>query len=449
MTQRRLGVAAAGLAVVLAVAAFGSDALGLGGSSVFGAKQGAALAAALIAAVAALVLLGVMRRETAALLAFALALSAFTVWFQYQGLESEQGVPSATFVESNQLAGHRARLDGVEGDPWRYRLLSAWGADVAIDGMDAVGVERPVLYGFLGFRVLQNLAIFLLAWALYRRLGLDGRLRAAGLVLVAWGMTQSLEDAGLAFDTYSEVALYLAAGVLILERRYAWVVPLAGLAALNRETSGLIPVMLLATAVLAGPRTRTGRRGALLSLAALAAYGAAYGAVRLAVGPADLILPYGHHPGTDLLEYNLERGDTWPNLLRLFTVTPLLALVAVRRWPAELKAIALAVVPVWTIVHLLAAVVAEVRLFLVPYALVVVPGALLLFSRAPSRRYVEREAATWRSAAAIISRRRSPASSHVRSTARSSRAPGSGPSSSTTSQPPPNISPAPSSLSAA
>ncbi len=390
MTPRRLGVASAGLAVLLALAAFGPDALGAGGSSVFGVKETVALVGALAATAAAAVLLGVMRRETAALLAFAFALSVFTVWVQYQGLESEHGVPPADFVEHAQLAGHRATLDGVNGDPWRYRLLSEWAAEAAIDGVDAVGVERPVLYGFVGFRVLQNFAIFLLAWALYRRLGLDGRLRVAGLILVAWAMTQSLKDAGLAFNTYSDVALYLAGGILILEQRYAWVVPLAGLAALNRETSGLIPVMVLAVAVILGLRTPTGRRVALLSLAALAAYGAAYGAVRIAAGPADLILPYGRHPGTELLEYNLERGDSGGNLLRFFTLTPVLALAAIPRWPRELTAMAVAVVPVWSVVHLLGAVIAEARLFLVPYTLVLVPGALLLFSAVPRHRYAER-----------------------------------------------------------
>ena len=55
---------------------------------------------------------------------------------------------------------------------------------------------------------------------------------------------------------------------------------------------------------------------------------------------------------------------------------PFIALWRLRHWPAPLKTFGLAVVPVWLAVHLFAAVIAETRLLLVPYALVAIPGAL-------------------------------------------------------------------------
>jgi hypothetical protein len=279
-------------------------------------------------------------------------------------------------VEQNQVARHEATIHGHEGDPWRYRLLSEWVAGGALGVARTAGFHEPAVVGFLGFRVLENIAIFALAWMLLRRLGASRQVAALGLCLIAFAMTQALYHAGLAFDSYAEVAVYLAGALLVLTRRHGWVVPLAVLGALNRETSGLVPVMVLAAAVPLGLRTREGRRVALIGAAALAAYALTVGAVRLAVGPADLILPEGKHPGWEILELNVTRAVTWDNVFRTVTLVPLVALVRLRHWPRELKVMALAVVPVWLAAHLLGAVLAETRLLLVPYALVAVPGAL-------------------------------------------------------------------------
>jgi hypothetical protein len=164
--------------------------------------------------------------------------------------------------------------------------------------------------------------------------------------------------------------------VLILDGRYGWIVPLRIVAALNRETSGLIPVMLLAIAVARGTRSDAGRRALRCGLAALAAYAITFVSVRLIVGSAPLFRPFGLDPGTAYLSYNLRSGTTWDYLFRTFNVVPFLALAGLSRWPRELKAFALAIVPVWLVVHLVAAILAETRLLLVPYAVVVIPGAL-------------------------------------------------------------------------
>jgi hypothetical protein len=230
--------------------------------------------------------------------------------------------------------------------------------------------------GFMGVRVLQNLVIFALMWLLLRRFGFGGRASALGLGLLAWAMTQSLFNTGLSFNTYGDLAFYLAAAILILDRRYTWVVPLTVLAALNRETSGLIPVMLIAVAVAYGVRTPDGRRALRSGLAALVAFVVTVVAVRLVVGSAPLFKPFGLSPGWDYVSYNLHQGLTWEYLFRTLNIVPLIALTAVRQWPRELKAFAVAIVPVWLVIHLCASILAESRLLLVPLAVVFIPGAL-------------------------------------------------------------------------
>jgi hypothetical protein len=315
------------------------------------------------------------RRLLAAALVAFLALA--TVYVQYRGLLVDSGGRDPQqFIEVDLRERHDAILDRTQGDPWRYRLLSEWGAEAALQAADAVGFSKPAVVGFLGFRVLQNLAIFALMWLFLRRLGFGWHESVLGLGLLAWGFTQALFHQAMSFNTYGDVALYLAAALLILTRRWWWVVPLTVLAAVNRETSGLIPVMLMAMAWPLGWRSQDGRRALRIGAVALVAFGATYGIVRLAVGPAFFIEANGQSPGLELLDYNLTRGITWDHVFQTLNILPLVAVIAWPRWPDELRAFGLAVAPAWIAIHLFTSVLAESRLLLVPLALVFIPGAL-------------------------------------------------------------------------
>jgi hypothetical protein len=382
-SSRRLAGALIALGAAAVAVAAGAGSLGLTESTEFGIRQIGLLGAglALVAWGAALLdgVRGLARRhERLAVAVLVVGLSVLTVCFQYQGLRDYEDDQPAHFVEVEQLARHEATLDGGFGDPWRYRLLAEWAASGAIRVLGDAGVDRPVLYGYLGLRLVENLAIFLLAWLLYRRLGLGRRRSAVGLGLIAFGLTQALYHAGLSPDVYAEVAFYLAAALLLLNGAFWWIVPLTALATLNRETSGLIPLMTMAMAFPAGLGTLRARRALLAGGAALVVFAATYAAVRVAVGPGDLIVAYGKHPGPELLGFNLSRGLTWEYVLRVWNVTPILAALAWRAWPTELRWFAIAVLPAWVIAHFAGAVVAEARLMLVPYALVLVPGALFI-----------------------------------------------------------------------
>ena len=61
------------------------------------------------------------------------------------------------------------------------------------------------------------------------------------------------------------------------------------------------------------------------------------------------------------------------------------ALCSYRHWPLQLRVSFWTIVPLWLVVHSLAAVLAEARLLLLPQALVFIPGALFaLGTTAPS-----------------------------------------------------------------
>jgi hypothetical protein len=310
--------------------------------------------------------------------ALILALSAAQLYVQYRAQVDDAGpLKPMAYIEQVLAPRHDAVLDHTVGDPWRFRLLSDWGAEAFRRVARTVGFSQPAAVGFLAFRLVQNIVIFALAWLLYRRLGASRILAALGLGLLAWSMSESLFHVQMSFNTWTDIALYLGAALLILEHRYAWIVPLSILAGLNRETGGLIPVMLIAVGTAYGLKSADGRRAMKTGAIALAAFAVTYAAVRLAVGPSYYILGNGHHPGFDMLEYNLGRGITYDFVFQTVNIVPLLAILSWRRWPVELKAVAIAVVPAWIAIHLFTAVISETRLLLVPFAVALLPGALL------------------------------------------------------------------------
>ena len=280
-----------------------------------------------------------------------------------------------SYLEQGQAARHQAVLDGHAGDPWQYRVLAPLLIDPLIGLLHRLGIPHHVAVSFILFRVLQDTLLLLLAAAYYRQLGLSLPHALLGMILLAWGMSYSHYDSDLQFNTFFDVIFYLLAGWCVLRGRSAWIVPIAALAALNRETSGLIPFLPLAAA------PGSARRLAPVCAAALLGYAGVSIGLRLLYGTQEYHGPYGHEPGLDLLGYNLWRAITWQQLFATLSVIPLLALLAWRRWPRPLKGFFLAVVPVWVVVHAFAAVLAESRLFLVPQALVFIPGALFLAQR--------------------------------------------------------------------
>jgi hypothetical protein len=190
------------------------------------------------------------------------------------------------------------------------------------------------------------------------------------------------------------VTCYLAAGLIILTRRYAWIIPLVCVAALNRETSGLIPFLVFAEELALRARAPRHRELLLMGGIALAVYVAIFACLRWAFPPQDLITAYGNPPGLATLRFNLLRPQTWIQLFGTLGVLPFLAMASLRQWPAALRGFFWIVVPVWFLIHPFTSIMAESRLFLVPMALVFVPGALFAIARPQRDRLSEPERAT-------------------------------------------------------
>lgn len=309
-------------------------------------------------------------------LAASLILAALTTGAYLQA----RGLP---YFEAYQINRHQLIIEGNAGNPWQYRVLSAYLVEGLIRLLQAFGLSGPHILAFFIFRFGQDTAIFLVAVLYFRKLGISLPLAMLGIVILAWAMSYSHYDSDLQFSTFFDVLFYLLAGIAIISKRSLWILTITVLAAVNRETSGLIPFMYLAAALVVPPTTSRARAISAFGLS-LGLYVLVFVGLRLAYGEQALITPYGYAPGLPLLRYNLFRTITWWQCLVTLSVVPLVALVGYRNWPAQVRVFFWVVVPIWLLIHIVAAIMAETRLLLVPQALVFIPGALA-FAQTASR----------------------------------------------------------------
>lgn len=290
------------------------------------------------------------------------------------------------FIRVQQAKMHQEMLQGIAGNPWQYRIL----ADLLIEPIIALsrrlGFSSPEALSFIAFRLLQNLLILVTAGIYYRKLGLPLQVNLLALSILTWGMSFSLYNSDLSFNVYFDVAFYLLAGILILEGRLLWVVLLMLPAAFNRETSLLIPLLLVGLYLFDETR-RSNRAGAIrAAAAAIAVYVIVAVGLRLHYGHQDFLTADGYYPGLGLLWLNATRLVTWEQLLITLGIMPPLAILVYPSWPRVLRIFFWVCVPIWVGVHFVSALVAETRLMLVPQTIIFIPAALsgLAASRPPA-----------------------------------------------------------------
>jgi hypothetical protein len=276
-----------------------------------------------------------------------------------------------------QVDNHQQMLAGHRGNPFQYRILSEWLVELFIIAFKQLSLPFPSATAFLIFRILQNIFIFVFAAYYYKKLGLSTYTAILGLSLLANSFTQALYGADLQFNTYGDVLFYVAAGLAIVYGRDGWIIPITALAAFNRETSGLIPLLLIAARIQLQPQIILPRPTMVIAAAALLIYAAVFFGLRIAYGPHELLVPYGYHIGMELFTYNLTLPATYVELFGVLGLFPVMAILSRRRWPAVLTGFFWTLVPIWFLIHLFASILAESRLMLVPQSLIFIPGALL------------------------------------------------------------------------
>ena len=278
------------------------------------------------------------------------------------------------FLYGKQSTRHQQILSGQQGNPWQYRILP----DYIIELIKPLyrNTQNPLVTSFLELRLAQNFLIFLFAAIYYHKLHLSKAGILIGMNILAWSMTQAFFDSDLQFSTYFDVLFYLIAGILLLGRFYWLILLVTILAALNRETSALIPFFPLGYWLIVRPQNVTLKKAVWYSGISLLLFWGIYFGIRQYFGERQLITPYGNALGWETFVYNYGRKITYLNLAGTLGIVPIVALFYWKHWQMSLRAFFWIVVPIWFILHSFIAIMAETRLFLVPMAIVFIPASL-------------------------------------------------------------------------
>ena len=269
-------------------------------------------------------------------------------------------------------AQHLRLLEGHAGNPTQFRALPEYIWDVLVRLQQARQSGDPIYTSLEVLRYTQNIVLFCLAYAYYRCLGLNMHAAVLGIGVFTLVAAGAVPPNWLRLSSNFDVSFFLCAAILILRRHDRWIIPLSAVAALNRETSGFLPLMLL-VARLDDLRDRRAAKEVVVKVgAALLVWFAGYVFLRVVYPPQDLV--------TDLwsaaLRLNLLRETSWINTFSTFGVLPLVALLGFRAWPHVLRKWFWLIVPTWIVVHTLASLINETVLFFEPTVLLIIPGAL-------------------------------------------------------------------------
>lgn len=291
-------------------------------------------------------------------------LSVLTLFFQRDHLRRQ-------YLKTTQLERHNAVLNNAAPDPWQYRVLSEYLVEGALVVARRLSPERAAIVGFEAFRVAQQIAILAVAYLYYRRLGMTDRDSLIGLAVLTWGTSHALSNSDLSFNTYTDLLLYLLGALAIVRQRTGWLLLLTVIGAFNRETIGLLPLLVMWPLFEGGRPTSCHVR---IAAASLVGYGLVFYGLRAYFGVRES--EWGWTPGLNALAMNLRDERSYYLLAATLSILPLITLLRLRVLPAPLKAFFWILVPAWFAIHSVAARVKETRLFLVPFAVVFIPGAL-------------------------------------------------------------------------
>lgn len=279
-----------------------------------------------------------------------------------------------------QVARHERMLarNSEFFNPWQYRVFSTYMVEGFYYILHSLSDRIDLVKSFILFRVLQNILIFVIAHCYFIALGIRNPwLVVMGILLLGFSMAHSVFQSDLSVNTYFDILFYLLAGLLIIKERLIWIIPLVLLAALNRETSLLIPVMLIIPFVQWKPFSIP-RTPFLIATISTILFFAVFISVRLYYGYREAEGINGMTSFTDYLSFNLRYLKVYPELIGTVAFLPILTILFLKRLPRLLQQWFWVVCPAWFLIHFAFSTAVESRLFLVPQALIFIPAFLWL-----------------------------------------------------------------------
>lgn len=253
-------------------------------------------------------------------------------------------------------------------------------------------VKYNIIYS--GYRFFLNIGIYLLSYILLSFFIKNKWLIYFGLIFISLALGNSVNESDFTLHTYIDDILYLFAALVILYKKNDWYILLITIiGALNRETCLLIPFLYLISNI--DWRSIKIQKLNLIKIIAptskvfmvTALSGISYILIFIAIR-----WYYGYEPQTEwkvpaglpMLKLNLLSAigiKSYFEMIGLFSIIPLLCMYKFRESSRILKIWFIGIVPIWFIVHWLAVVAYQSRLFLVPMLIIFIPMMLEIIEK--------------------------------------------------------------------
>ncbi len=247
---------------------------------------------------------------------------------------------------------------------------------------------------FVFFRFIEHLFIFYLAWKLWSHFVKSKWLIFLGINFLALALGNAVTVADLSFNTYMDIILYLlTANIIVFNKNKNWILPIALVAAFNRETAILIPALFFISQTdftsfsfknfnlktIQFPQKSTW----LVTIAAYVIFFSIFIGLRIHFGYREQQI-WKVPAGLPMLQLNLLSAvalKAYMELIGTFAVIPLIILYNFKQFPHLLKKWFLFLTPIWFFVHYLSVVAYQTRLFMVPFILIMLPMMLWLVEK--------------------------------------------------------------------
>jgi hypothetical protein len=342
-----------------------------------------------------------------------------------------------SYYKANGIDHYRRHIEHVKGNsmffnPWQYRILCPliieglyWTAEHTVFNVVEI---KPIELGipsnsgskndvttelikslknpefikytlvFLAFRFTLNIAILILCFYYFSIFINNKMLIVFGLLAATLFMGNSVVDSDLTFNTYMDIVLYLATGIVIAKRLNPWLIVLfTVLGALNRETAAFIPVIYFFSCMSwkewpSIPKFfRSNKKVIIIAALSTVLFFIIFVAIRSYYGLRP-VSTWRVSAGWPMFKLNLLSSVSLKSYMELFGVfgfLPIWCLFILSSMDKRLKLFFVTLVPVWFILHFATAIAYQTRLFLVPTLLVVLPAVLENIENVSRRLYAK------------------------------------------------------------
>lgn len=292
--------------------------------------------------------------------------------------------------------------DFMEGNtrypnPWQYRIIAPYLTKgwvflvekteglIKFKNRSTFGTDSNIRVYNIAFILLQSLLHFLIFILYFKFLKLFIKskwLRLVGMLFIFYITGNAIRDSYYPMDNYINIGFYLLTCFIIYRKIEDYWLPIICLiAALNRETAILIPlVFLLGRSNFSKSGKITVKRKDIMTVVISSVFFLiSFFGIRFYYGELPPTDYYLSKSGFDMLQLNFlskHSLKTYFEWMGTFSIFPLICIYFYKVMPKFLRYMLFVFIPIWFAAHLWLVVAWETRIYLVPMLIVFLPAAL-------------------------------------------------------------------------